>query len=386
MLKGDFFTVKETTDTEIRRTYRVVLNALHPVFLAHFSGNPIMPGACIAQMIKELATDYLSGPFFISAIKNMKFLKVISPLENPEISVHITCTATAQENESLFVSSVINDGDSVFFKAILVLKPVKKKKSVPLPALQRRMEALRLCVLIPTYNNRKTLACVMNDVLQQTTNIIVVNDGSTDDTTEILNGFSGKVEVVSYMPNRGKGYALKSGFNRAEELGYKGVITMDSDGQHLVTDMETFIGYAEKYPDALLIGQRTVEGNMPAKNNFANKFSNFWYAAYTAYRFNDTQNGFRLYPLAAMKGLRPFFSRYEAEFEMLVRLAWRGLAIAPVPVCVYYPPARERVTHFRPKKDFFRISALNMLFFILAIIYGYPSMLFHRLLTKKKKL
>ncbi|MDR0700051.1 MAG: glycosyltransferase [Tannerella sp.] len=384
MLIDDFFTVIETADTEAGRTYRVALNALHPVFSAHFAGNPIVPGACIAQMIKELAADYLSGSFFISAIKNMKFLKVISPLENPEVSVRITCTA--RENENISISSVINDGDSVFFKAILVLTPITKNESAPHPVLQRRMEALRLCVLIPTYNNRKTLACVINDVLQHTTDIIVVNDGSTDDTVEILNGFSGKVEVVSYMPNRGKGYALKSGFNRAEELGYKGVITLDSDGQHLVSDIETFVGYAEKYPGALLLGQRTIEGSMPAKNNFANRFSNFWYAAYTAYRFNDTQNGFRLYPLAAMKGLRPFFSRYEAEFEMLVRSAWKGLAIAPVPVCVYYPPAGERVTHFRPKRDFFRISALNMLFFVLAIVYGYPSMLFHRLLTKKKKL
>ncbi|MDR2773749.1 MAG: glycosyltransferase [Tannerella sp.] len=385
MLKDDFFTIKETADAETGRTYRVTLNALHPVFPAHFFGNPIVPGACIAQMIKELASDYLSTPFFISAIKNMKFLKIISPLENPEISVHITCTA--QENENIFISSVINDGDSVFFKAILVLKPAKKKEITPLPALQRRMEALRLCVVIPTYNNRKTLACVINDVLQQTTDIIVVNDGSTDDTAEILNGFSGKVaEVVSYMPNRGKGFALKSGFNRAEKLGYKGALTIDSDGQHLVADMETFVGYAEKYPGALLLGQRTVEGRMPAKNSFANKFSNFWFAVYTAYRFNDTQNGFRLYPLASMKGLRPLFPRYEAELEILVRSAWKGLAIVPVPAHVYYPPAGEHVTHFRPRKDFFRISALNLLFFILTIVYGYPLMLFHRLLMKKRQL
>jgi 3-hydroxymyristoyl/3-hydroxydecanoyl-(acyl carrier protein) dehydratase len=383
MFKDDLFTVKEIVDTETGRTYRVILNALHPVFPAHFPGNPIVPGACIAQMIKELAEDYLSRPFFIGAIKNMKFLKVISPPANPEVSVHITCTA--QENGNVFISSVINDGDCVFFKAFLVLKPVRKKESAPHSALQRRMEALRLCVVIPTYNNRQTLARVMNDVLRQTTNLIVVNDGSTDDTAEILNGFSGKIEVVSYMPNRGKGYALKRGFNRAEELGYKGAVTMDSDGQHLASDIETFVGYAEKDPDTLLLGQRTIEGNMPAKNNFANKFSNFWFAVYTAYRFHDTQNGFRLYPLAAMKGTRPFFSRYEAELEMLVRSAWKGLAIVPVPVRVYYPPEQERVTHFRPQKDFFRISALNALFFLLAIVYGYPSMLFCRLLPKKKK-
>ncbi|MDR1524177.1 MAG: hypothetical protein LBS79_02825 [Tannerella sp.] len=124
MLKDDFFEIKGITETVKGRTYRIVLNVLHPVFRAHFAGSPIVPGACIAQMIKELAEDYLSAPFFIAAIKNMKFLKVINPLENPGVSVQLACTV--QENESVCVSFVINDGDAVFSKAILILNPVKK--------------------------------------------------------------------------------------------------------------------------------------------------------------------------------------------------------------------------------------------------------------------
>lgn len=124
MLKDDFFTVKGITDAAQGTVYRIALNVLHPVFRAHFAGNPVMPGACIAQMIKELAEDCLSAPFFIAAIKNMKFLKVINPLENPEVSVQMACTV--QENESVCVSFVINDGDTVFSKAILILNPVKK--------------------------------------------------------------------------------------------------------------------------------------------------------------------------------------------------------------------------------------------------------------------
>jgi glycosyltransferase involved in cell wall biosynthesis len=247
------------------------------------------------------------------------------------------------------------------------------------------MEALRLCVVIPTYNNRKTLAGVIRDVLQYTPDVIVVNDGSTDDTAEILNSFAGKIRVVSYAPNRGKGYALKCGFDRAEELGYRGAVTIDSDGQHSAADVETFVACAETYPGAFLVGRRTIEGDMPAKNSFANKFSNFWFTVQTAYRLDDTQNGFRLYPLAAMKGLRAVSSRYEAELEMLVRSAWKGIRLIPVPAHVYYPPDGERVTHFRPWRDFFRISVLNTLFTFLAVVYGYPSMFFHWLFTEKKK-
>jgi glycosyltransferase involved in cell wall biosynthesis len=262
-----------------------------------------------------------------------------------------------------------------------VLSP--QRETIPSSALQKRMEALCLCVVIPTYNNRETLAGVIRDVLQYTSDVIVVNDGSTDDTAAILEGFAGKIEVVSYMPNKGKGYALKCGFNRAEELGYRGAVTIDSDGQHAASEIETFVMYAAKYPGALLVGQRTVEGSMPAKNSFANKFSNFWFTVQTASRLNDTQNGFRLYPLAGMKGLRPVSSRYEAELEMLVRLAWKRVKIISVPTHVYYPPEKVRVTHFRPGRDFFRISALNTIFFFLAIIYGYPSMFFRWLFTKK---
>ena len=251
-------------------------------------------------------------------------------------------------------------------------------------ALQKRMEALHLCVVVPTYNNQKTLAEVIYDILKYTSNIIVVNDGSTDNTAEILKNFLDKVCVVSYMPNRGKGYALKSGFDKAEKLGYRGAVTIDSDGQHFASEIERFVEYAEKYPDALLLGQRTVEGDMPSKNSFANKFSSFWFTVQTAYRFDDTQNGFRLYPLSAMKGLRSVSSRYEAELETLVRSAWKGISIVPVPTRVYYPPEGERVTHFRPGRDFFRISVLNTLFTFLAIVYGYPSMFLHRLFSKKK--
>ena len=247
------------------------------------------------------------------------------------------------------------------------------------------MEALRLCVVVPTYNNKQTLSDVLNSLLQYTSSVIVVNDGSTDTTSEILEQFAGRIETVSYIPNRGKGFALKMGFNHAETLGYKGAITIDSDGQHAASEIVRFVDYAFQYPDALLLGQRTTEGEMPGKNSFANKFSNFWFTVQTAYRFRDTQNGFRLYPLSAMKGLRPLSTRYEAELEMLVRAAWKGIRIIPVPTRVYYPPESERITHFRPGKDFFRISVLNTLFTLLAVVYGYPSMFIHRLFDKRQK-
>ena len=124
MLKDDFFTIRETTDADAGTIFCVTLNALHPIFQAHFAGNPVMPGACIAQMIKELAMEHFGASFFISAVRNMKFLKVINPLETPEVSVQMTFTT--RDDDSISVSTLINNGDDVFSKAILILNPVKE--------------------------------------------------------------------------------------------------------------------------------------------------------------------------------------------------------------------------------------------------------------------
>jgi glycosyltransferase involved in cell wall biosynthesis len=231
-----------------------------------------------------------------------------------------------------------------------------------------------ICVVIPTYNNEKTLPAVLDSVMQYVNAVVVVNDGSTDRTNEILYQYKEKVKIISYTTNRGKGFALKCGFDYACQRGYKYALTLDSDGQHYADDILKFIEAAEKYPNALIIGNRNfTHANMPKKSTFANKFSNFWFLVQTGMKLPDTQTGYRLYPLGKMKCLRPFTSRYEAELELLVRCAWRGIKLISIPVKVFYAPKGERVSHFRPGIDFFRISLLNSFFTIFAMVYGYPA-------------
>ncbi|MDR0687137.1 MAG: glycosyltransferase family 2 protein [Prevotellaceae bacterium] len=248
------------------------------------------------------------------------------------------------------------------------------------PLLENEMKKLGMCVVIPSYNNGQFLANVLDDVLRYTPSVIVVNDGSTDHTGEALERYKAQVEVVAYPQNRGKGYALGKGFDRAEALGYTYAISMDADGQHLADDLPLFVAAAKAHPGAMIVGSRKLrQKNMPKKNTFANKFSNFWFAVQTGVRLPDTQTGFRLYPLAEMKGIRALTSRYEAELELLVRLAWRNVAQIPVPIRAHYPPAGERVSHFRPGVDFLRISMLNTILVFVAIAYGYPSRWLRRL-------
>jgi len=241
----------------------------------------------------------------------------------------------------------------------------------------------KISILIPTYNNDKTLSLLIDDLLERLYSVIVVNDGSTDNTHEILKNYQGKIDVVEYKKNRGKGYALSCGFDRAQQLGYTHAVTIDSDGQHFASDIPLFLKVANEKPEILAVGNRNLkQDNMPPKNTFANRFSNFWFTLQTARRLPDTQTGFRLYPLKKMKRLRPFTSRYEAELELLVRCAWRNIKIESIPIQVYYAPQSERVTHFRPVADFVRISLLNTVLTMLAFVYGYPSMAIRKLIRK----
>lgn len=247
----------------------------------------------------------------------------------------------------------------------------------------KKFEEKKCCVLIPSYNNAPVLRAVIEDVLQYTENIIIVNDGSTDETLTILEDFN-TVHVYSYPENTGKGYAIKTGLKIAQDKGYIYAITMDSDGQHFAKDLPKFIEAAEK--KKIIIGARNMEGkDQKQGSSFANKFSNFWFRVETGIKHPDTQSGYRLYPLKFVNKKNYYTNRYEFEIEVIVRNAWRGSEIASVPIDVHYPEEDKRISHFRPGKDFFRISVLNTVLVIIAALYGLPARLYHSLRKKSLK-
>jgi glycosyltransferase involved in cell wall biosynthesis len=239
-------------------------------------------------------------------------------------------------------------------------------------------EILKYCVIIPTYNNEKTLSRVIDGILKQDCRIkpIVVNDGSTDGTLEILTAYKGQIELISYDENQGKGKALRQGFKRAIELGYDNAITIDSDGQHFPVDIPNMLKVASVNPGAVIMGSRNMnQEGVPSKSSFGNKFSNFWFRVETFIKLPDTQTGFRFYPLRPISKMRFFTKKFEFEIEVIVRLAWRDIPFVSVPVKVLYD-ADERVSHFRPFKDFMRISVLNTILVTLCLFYFYPKRLF----------
>lgn len=239
------------------------------------------------------------------------------------------------------------------------------------PSIVRdKIDKLKICVLIPTYNNHKTLERVIDGVLLYTDNVIVINDGSTDTTATILDKYT-SISVLTIAKNKGKGNALQIGFRDAISKGYEYAITIDSDGQHFPHDIPNFVTKLEENQPVLLIGSRQMEQDgIPKKSSFGNKFSNFWFWFETGIKLEDTQSGFRLYPLNYLP--KKFWTnKFEFEIEIIVRTAWKGIDVINIPIDILYDP-NERVSHFRPFKDFTRISILNTFLVFLTIFYIKP--------------
>ena len=252
-------------------------------------------------------------------------------------------------------------------------------------SIQQRFIQLRTCVLVPTYNNAKTLGKLLEELKQYTDQIIVVNDGATDGTPEIVKA-SGITHVVSYDNNVGKGWALQCGFKKALELGFQYAITIDSDGQHFPEDLHKFLDEVERNPGCLIIGKRNMDQDgIPGKSSFGNKFSNFWYWVETGIKMEDTQSGYRLYPIERLQSISFFTRKFEFEIEVIVRAAWRGIPISAVPVKIFYEEKAKRISHFRPFKDFSRISVLNTVLVTIALLYIKPRDFFRGLLKKESR-
>ena len=237
-------------------------------------------------------------------------------------------------------------------------------------------------MVIPTYNNEKTILQVVKNVLKKTNRLIVVNDGSTDSTAQLLQSIP-HIEVVAYEQNQGKGHALKMALRKAKTLGYDYMIVLDSDGQHYPEDLSVFLNKLDETPGALIIGSRNLnQENVPQKSNFGNRFSSFWYRVETGINLPDTQSGYRLYPISPLADWKYFTKKYEFEIEIIVRAAWANVPVVDVPIQVYYPPAGERVSHFRPFKDFTRISLLNTVLVLIMLFWIKPRNFFLQLTSK----
>ena len=337
------------------------------VYQAHFPGFPITPGACELRLVTELLSHAWGRSLALKGISLAKFLSPLFPEEGKMVRVEI--------------SDVILSGDSLTAKAVIA------DDSQTYARIAAEYTLADTCVIIPVYNNAGTLCGVLDRVRAIVPDVLVVDDGSTDlSEADRLHVRENALAVLRHDRNRGKGAALRTGLLEARRRGFSKAITLDADGQHFPEDLPLFLQAAARHPDAMLIGRRNlVQENMPGGNTFANRFSNFWFAVQTGVRLGDTQTGYRLYQLDRLGRMRWLTPRYEAELELLVFQCWKGVPMVEVPVRVYYAPEGERISHFRPFRDFARISLLNTVLCLAALVYGWPSRLFRGLFSRRTR-
>lgn len=370
---AQFFTLESGEKNGNSATYRCRLHPEAPVFKAHFPGFPVLPGVLTLKMVVDAinASQFFSTQTLtVQSIGNAKYLAVVNPQETQEVEISVALKAekNADEPAVFQFKATVQNGETRFATFSF--------SCTAADFMTVGVEENEVCAVIPTYQNAKTLLKVVADVHRVVDTVFVVDDGSNDGTATLLDKATGNErpeKVLTHPKNCGKGAALKTGLTYARQQGFRYAVTVDADGQHRADDIPALLKAVEEEPDALAIGSRGLQHeNMPAKSTFANRFSNFWFALQTLQRLPDTQSGLRVYPLRCLHGLRWMSARYEAELTLLVFSAWAGVKLLPVPVSVYYPPRDQRVTHFRPGRDFTRISVLNTLLCFLMVVYGWP--------------
>ena len=209
-------------------------------------------------------------------------------------------------------------------------------------------------ILIPAFNEGRALREVCEGVSRNCKNIVVVNDGSDDDTGRIA-GRTGCV-VLNHDRNRGKGAALKTGFRWLLERDCSAVLTLDADGQHDPSEIPKFLEFFEKNrPEGIIIGTRSIEREkMPHYRAIPNRIGELFISLAARRHIVDTQSGFRLYSRGVIEKIRCTSDGFDMEAEILIKSSREGFELFSLPIRTIYQEGYT--SHFRPVRDFYKIS------------------------------
>ncbi len=223
--------------------------------------------------------------------------------------------------------------------------------------------SLRIAALIPTYDNPRTIARVVDDVRRFIPDVWVVDDGSGPEAREKLEqlALSGRARVIHRPENGGKGAAVKTGLVALSEAGFTHAFQIDADGQHEISDIPRFVAAAETHPDALILGSPRFDDSAPRARLVGRKITRFWTHIETLGPvIVDPMCGFRIYPLAAALRAGARGKAMDFDPEIAVRIAWTGTPVLNLETRVRYLAREEGgVSHFRMWRDNLLISWMH---------------------------
>ncbi|ELV08043.1 Hypothetical protein F387_00772 [Wohlfahrtiimonas chitiniclastica SH04] len=225
------------------------------------------------------------------------------------------------------------------------------------------MSTHRPCFVIPCYNHAAELLPLMPDLVAFDLPIIVVNDGSDADNTARLQAIADEyaIHLHHHTHNQGKGQAMITGLEMADQLGFTHAIQIDSDGQHQLADVPKFLARSEAEPDAVISGQPVYDASIPKGRLYARYITHFWVWVETlSFDIKDSMCGFRVYPVGmtlyvienSKMGVHMDF-----DIEILVRLHWQHVPMIFIQTEVIYP--EHGISHFRMLKDNVLISWMH---------------------------
>ena len=214
----------------------------------------------------------------------------------------------------------------------------------------------KACILIPAYNAQNTLGDVLQRIRPLNINTLVVDDGSLDETKKVALDHGAR--ILEHSCNRGKGAALRTGFQHILKMDYEIVITLDADGQHDPSEIPSLLRVFQIVKPDILIGSRAEAfGKMPFLRRFWNRLGVKAVARLCHADITDSQSGYRLIRTEILKGIDLSTSRYEAELELLVKACKKGYGVLSVPINVHRVDGTI-TSHFRPVSDTWKVCKL----------------------------
>lgn len=209
---------------------------------------------------------------------------------------------------------------------------------------------MKNCVIIPSYNEARTIGAITKELKSRALTVYVVDDGSTDKTAAIA-ASEGAV-VITHDKNKGKGASLIEGFGRALKDGFDAVLIMDGDGQHATGDIDNFFNKMSETGADIIIGNRMLDtASMPWARKVTNRIMSRLISKICGQVIPDTQCGFKLIRRSVLESIKFEFSNFEIESEILIKAAKKGFRIESVPVKTVY---REETSKINPIFDTIR--------------------------------
>jgi UDP-N-acetylglucosamine---dolichyl-phosphate N-acetylglucosaminyltransferase len=205
---------------------------------------------------------------------------------------------------------------------------------------------MSVCAVIPAFNEAGTIGEVVVGARALIDRVVVVDDGSTDET--VTRATAAGAEVLRHTQNRGKGHAVRTGLEYVLQQPFTHVLLMDGDSQHRPADIPKLLEAARTSGADLVVGERVFDkARMPASRYYSNVIGSRALSAFIGSEIRDSQSGFRLIRCDALRGMTLTSTGYEVETEMLIKLARRGARMTSVPVELSYG-AKSKL---RPVRD-----------------------------------